>query len=138
MSTPPPKVPRQLVFSSVPAAPYMLKNGTCSDCEQKFITAGNGDYKICPKCYAVLWHTDFGLEERRLRGIAAAAAKAMQQQTALKKAQKINVQFRAEDLVVSAPTLGVCDLLENAQGVQNQNGAQFAGRTEPEEPDNVD
>jgi hypothetical protein len=94
----------------VPPAPYMTKKGECSDCRQKYIEAGDGNYKICPKCYAVLWHTDWAAEEKRLREMAATAARAMQRAAALRKAQKTTVEFRAEDLIVVAPTLSEPDV----------------------------
>jgi uncharacterized Zn finger protein (UPF0148 family) len=44
-----------------------LPNKCCSDCGAKAIVAGDGDLEICPKCYALLWHKDYGDEQRRLR-----------------------------------------------------------------------
>ena len=92
----------------------MTKDGKCSDCKRAYIEAGNGDYKICPKCHSVLWHTDWEADERRLRAVAAAAAKLYAEQAKQKrleeKAAKTNVELKAESLVVSAPILGEPDV----------------------------
>jgi len=62
----------------VPPAPHMTSRGACSDCQIPAIIAGDGDMKICPRCYALLWRRDYSAEERLKRQeatrIAAAAA----------------------------------------------------------------
>ena len=56
----------------------MTSRGACSDCQIPAIIAGDGDMKICPRCYALLWRRDYSAEERLKRQeatrIAAAAA----------------------------------------------------------------
>lgn len=96
-----------------PPAPHLTKSGTCSDCEVMFVWAGGTDYKICPECYSVLWHTDWTIAERLERSAAAAAAKqriALAAQTRKdNQAKRRHVSLFAEDLVVSSPVLGVPD-----------------------------
>lgn len=41
-----------------------LSGGMCSDCRVPVMAAGDGEYRICPKCYAVLWHKDWAAEFR--------------------------------------------------------------------------
>ena len=71
--------PRPPVFRPViPPAPHLTSRGCCSDCDIPAILAGEGDLKICQRCYAVLWRRDYGAEQRRQRmeaqRLAAAAA----------------------------------------------------------------
>ena len=55
----------------IPPAPYLTSRGACSDCHVPAIIAGDGDLKICPRCYGLLWHRDYSGEERRKRQEAA-------------------------------------------------------------------
>jgi hypothetical protein len=70
---------------AIPPAPYLTSRGTCSDCHVPVVIAGDGDLKICPKCYGLLWHRDYAIEQRRARQAAAAAAAAA---TEVRRAQK--------------------------------------------------
>lgn len=58
-----------------PPAPH-LKNDRCSDCGAKAISAASGEMRICPTCFAVLWHcedktnpraVELAAQQRRLR-----------------------------------------------------------------------
>jgi hypothetical protein len=60
----------------VPPAAHLTKHDCCSDCNVPAVLAGNGDLKVCPQCYSLLWHHDWSVEERQRRREAAAAAKA--------------------------------------------------------------
>lgn len=46
-------------------APYLTANDRCSACDQLAVSAGNDELKVCPHCYAVLWHHDYTEEARR-------------------------------------------------------------------------
>ena len=48
-----------------PPAPRLTKDDCCSDCGVQSIWAGDGELKVCPKCWALLWHLDWGAAERR-------------------------------------------------------------------------
>jgi hypothetical protein len=54
----------------VPPAPYLTKHDLCSDCEVAAERAGDDELKVCPRCYALLWHRD-SPEDRRRRQAAA-------------------------------------------------------------------
>jgi hypothetical protein len=41
--------------------------GVCSDCGQAPIFCGDGDLAVCPKCYGLLWHKDYGELQQQLR-----------------------------------------------------------------------
>jgi uncharacterized Zn finger protein (UPF0148 family) len=62
----------------VAPAPELLRE-RCSDCNVPAVSAGDGDLKVCPRCYAVLWQSSTKAEETRRvaeqRKLAAAAAR---------------------------------------------------------------
>jgi hypothetical protein len=64
----------ELIRPMPAVAPYLLM-GHCSDCGLEPIVCGDGDIKVCPKCYSLLWHRDFGEELRRKRLEAAEASR---------------------------------------------------------------
>lgn len=86
-------ISRQMILP----APYLTSRGACSDCHIPGIAAGDGDIKICPRCYAMLWHRDYGAEQRREKqAAAAAAAAAVEVRRAEKEAQKqLDREFKA-------------------------------------------
>jgi uncharacterized Zn finger protein (UPF0148 family) len=67
-------------------APYLLRQ-KCSDCGVAMALAGNGDLGVCPKCYALLWHKDFGEEVRRLRREREETERLRQEQLRKSKAE---------------------------------------------------
>lgn len=77
MMTPPktPPIQREMIAP----APHLMGNNRCSDCNVTAIWAGDHNYKVCPECYGVLWHTDWSSEERsvhRAERLARAAREA--------------------------------------------------------------
>jgi hypothetical protein len=99
-------------------APHLTRNKTCSDCREPAVEAGDGQLLVCPKCYGVLWHRDWGAEERKRKAEAAAAAKAAREET-MRLTREMNetrkvararlqtpIALKAEDLIISPPTLG--------------------------------
>lgn len=94
-----------------PAAPFLKDNNRCSDCGVAAQTIANGEMKICPKCYGLLWRAD--QTESMLRE-AERTAKRLQQQSinALKRrelvearriARKANAEKEAEQMGPPAP-----------------------------------
>ena len=78
-------ISRQMILP----APYLTSRGACSDCHIPGIAAGDGDIKICPRCYAMLWHRDYGAEQRREK-------QAVEVRRAEKEAQKqLDREFKA-------------------------------------------
>jgi hypothetical protein len=69
-----PNRPPPLMREIVAPAPQLTKNGRCSACDVTAVKIADGDMKVCPVCYAMLWHADWGAEERRKRAEAAAKA----------------------------------------------------------------
>lgn len=43
-------------------APHLTPQGSCSECKVR-ATLVNGEMKICPRCYALLWHRDWSQDE---------------------------------------------------------------------------
>jgi hypothetical protein len=64
----------ELIRPLPPPAPY-LRSGLCSDCGVEAVIAGDGEMKICPRCWALLWHRDYREEDRRRRAERAASEK---------------------------------------------------------------
>ena len=99
-------------------APHLTRKHTCSDCSVPAIEAGGGELTICPKCFGVLWHRDWSAEERQRKAAVAAANKAAreealqyaraatQERLAARNRRRAPIVFRAEDLILSSPTLG--------------------------------
>ena len=48
----------QIPRAEVSPAPFLMF-GLCNECQVVPILAGENDLKVCPKCYALLWHQDF-------------------------------------------------------------------------------
>lgn len=69
-----PQDPRPVLRPVIPLAPRLTSRGACSECHVPAVVAGDGDIKICPKCYAMLWHRDYIGEERQRRQEAARLA----------------------------------------------------------------
>lgn len=40
-------------------APFLTNADRCSDCRVQAISAAKDEMKVCPKCFAVLWHIDY-------------------------------------------------------------------------------
>jgi len=78
----------------VPPAPE-LRFGLCTDCRVPPVIAGDGDLKVCPRCYAVLWHKDYTGEERRRRLEAQklAAEREAQRRAVVKAAKESSHQI---------------------------------------------
>jgi len=77
-----------------------MGNNRCSDCNVQFMWAGNHDFKICPECKAVLWHTDWsGAERRTLAATATENAKRERERQARadEKAKEIIAQTQVKE-----------------------------------------
>jgi hypothetical protein len=59
--------PRLPAHRSEMPAPHLTKDGRCSDCSVQAVLAGGDELKVCPQCYALLWHVEWSVEERRQR-----------------------------------------------------------------------
>jgi hypothetical protein len=68
--------PPPIMRPTEPPAPVLTKHGRCSDCNTTAVWAGDHDLKVCPDCFALLWHEDWSAEERLRRQEAAARAAA--------------------------------------------------------------
>jgi hypothetical protein len=111
----PPRIP--ITRPAVPPEPHLTKSGCCSECKMRSLLIADGDLRICPKCFALLWHANWSANEHRARATAIAAAEAVQKEAArlrheLHQAQQ--VAFSAESLTTSAPTLGIPESKEIA------------------------
>lgn len=54
-------------------APELTKTGHCSDCGVPAIWTAGNELRVCPKCYALLWHADYTPEREQQKELAAAA-----------------------------------------------------------------
>jgi len=72
-----PPVPRREVLAP---APSLTGNNQCSDCHVRAVTLAGGDLKVCPQCFALLWHRDWSAEERERRLGERARLEAMRAQ----------------------------------------------------------
>ena len=48
-----------------PAAPFLTAADLCSHCKVKPITLDGGAMRVCPNCFALLWHVNSGVEEAK-------------------------------------------------------------------------
>lgn len=71
-------------MNKVPFEPRLSKSGLCSDCGVVAILADNGNMKICPRCYGVLWSRDSEDHLRKKQAEATAAAARMAERRAFK------------------------------------------------------
>ena len=39
-----------------PAAPFLTAADLCSDCKAKPVMLDRGAMRVCPNCFALLWH----------------------------------------------------------------------------------
>jgi NMD protein affecting ribosome stability and mRNA decay len=119
--------PRMPVFApSLPApAPRLTKDGFCSDCQVRAVLAGEDELKVCPKCYAMLWHADWSAEEKRIRAERAILAAMKLAEVKQKKHEAFVARqtargrlenpktLSAKNLTTSRPVLGMPTLTEN-------------------------
>jgi len=47
----------------IPRAPHLTIENTCSECRVRPMPSPAG--KVCPNCYALLWHEDYSAAERQ-------------------------------------------------------------------------
>ena len=112
----PTQKPQSQVFRPAlpPMAPHLTKHGRCSDCNATAVVAGGGELKVCPHCFCLLWHRDWGAEERRVKAEQAAINKAanaemkrLRQEAHDKRRAHLETRHLfAEDLIASSPVLG--------------------------------
>ena len=88
---------------NIAPAPHLTKLDRCSGCNVHAIEAADGDMKVCPVCFAVLWHRDYAAEDYARRAIERREAHARGQ---IKKAQRqqqrearIQQQLKAETAI---------------------------------------
>jgi hypothetical protein len=89
------------------------------------VVAGDGQLKVCPKCYAMLWHEDYSAEERRIRAERAAVVAAKNAEAHRLKLEAIAARklaramhenpkmLLAKSVSTSGPVLGRPTLTEN-------------------------
>ena len=80
-------------FKRPPPAPAMTRHGLCSDCAVPAIWAADGDMRVCPKCYALLWRKDYSVEMRQKK---LAAMEVARQREAERRAQKAAMKAAAK------------------------------------------
>jgi hypothetical protein len=100
-----PKYPHPPILKPpIPPAPHLTSRGACSECHIPAVVAGDGDMKVCPRCYAMLWHRDYASEQRLQRQEAARlAAQAAEIRRAEKEAQKRLERELGEKQVTEKP-----------------------------------
>lgn len=95
----PPPPPR----STELPAPELTKHGRCSDCNATAVVAGDGEYKVCPHCYAMLWHRDWSADERLRREVAAARLKAAQEAAVRRKEEQRETRRQINEIAAQQP-----------------------------------
>lgn len=89
---------------TVSLAPILTRTGLCSDCQVPAIMTDDGFYKVCPRCYCVLW-TRLTEDLAKKRVEDAAKRKAAQEEAGRQRhllhAEK--ARLRAEKLTLSPP-----------------------------------
>jgi len=73
---PPPAQP--WIRETAPAAPFLMNDNTCSACRVRPMPSPAG--KVCPNCYALLQHEDWGAAERKRKEELNAQARAVEQE----------------------------------------------------------
>jgi hypothetical protein len=102
----------------VDPAPTMLKNWRCSACNVPSQVIADGEMRICPQCYALLWHQDYSAEARRAREAKALEAELarregqrLKHEEFLKRqAQRLKLKLEAKSLTTSAPKIGAPEM----------------------------
>lgn len=56
-------------------APHLTVGNLCSECHVRPVWAAGQDMKVCPNCYALLWHIDWDAEAKAQRAKAAEEAR---------------------------------------------------------------
>lgn len=95
--TAPTKPPLPSPWPYVPPAPILTKSGCCSRCQVPAILAGDRDLKVCPQCYALLWHVDYSEEVRAKREAAAVLAAARKREADEARREVREQKKRAQD-----------------------------------------
>ena len=77
----------------VPLPAAYMRGGLCSECLLEPLLCGEGDLKVCPRCYTLLWHKDFAAQLRRelVQKVAQEKARALQ----LRKAKEGKLREQA-------------------------------------------
>jgi hypothetical protein len=112
-------------WSAAPPAPTLLKNWSCSDCNVSSIVIAQGEMRVCPKCYALLWHIDYSTEAQARRSAEATArelerleAKQLKhKEFLLREARRKQLKFSAENLSTSSPVIEAPTLMEKKDDV---------------------
>jgi hypothetical protein len=79
-------------------APHLTKVGRCSDCGVTAMPAANGDMKVCPHCYALLWARDYSEENRRRKEEERAAAREREHERRVQRQAIIDEKARMRKL----------------------------------------
>jgi hypothetical protein len=92
-----------------PPAAKLTDSGRCSDCGDKAIFAGDGELKVCPKCYSVLWHYDWETVRREAKKQAALEATKVREEIFNASRKK---PLRGRGVDVSSPEIESPELRE--------------------------
>jgi|SRR3954463_5645277 hypothetical protein len=98
-------------------APTLTEDGRCTECKVIAVMAGKGEMKVCPKCYALLWHAVWARSKERERAAAterADRARATAERS-FRRAKVRTVDMKAVELDTSPPSVGAPTLKENKE-----------------------
>jgi hypothetical protein len=82
-------------------APALTAKGDCSECKVLAVVAAEGQMKVCPRCFALLWHRDWSKEEAA-RSAARSADIAAHRLRLKEEKQRQLEQRKAADAAFSA------------------------------------
>lgn len=83
----------------VDQAPYLTKGDCCSACKVKAVSAADGEMKVCPQCFALLWSRDYSTERREALAKAREVAREESRQKGLLRAE-----LKEKRRLMDAPT----------------------------------
>ena len=96
-----PSKPTTIYRPDVAPAPHLTGKGRCSDCDVTAVIAAEGDVKVCPKCFGVLWKRDLEAERKKAQAQEtiriATAMKAEEARRRLEQAKQIGEQAISGD-----------------------------------------
>jgi len=105
------------------AAPYLMM-GLCSDCRVAPDLLAGGDLKVCPECYALLWHRDFAVDNRR-RQFERAEAERTRLAMLRKAKEELRARRRKDEPGGVVSSGNVTD--EAGAGVCGEGGSEVSG-----------
>jgi hypothetical protein len=87
--SPPPAQP--WARETPPPAPHLTSDNLCSACRVRPLSLRGGDLKVCPSCYALLWHADWSAAENERK-----AQLNLQRVAAGRERREANLRLRRE------------------------------------------